>query len=231
MWGCWCCPNNSDWSDLLAKIYYPEQYDKWHKFLVDFAKRIGKPDALEYINTGKWKARQGGAGLDSSATKINAQDCIGKNETAKTYQLTRAINDDFFELFKPFGKLDNRLGKHKLGEIHILNKNDEPIFKIIAKHADSSFRVILLMTDSKELNNQYIKNLGTYFWNYIENQVRKFQSCIYCKACDGVCPVNAIKIVTDKYTINEKLCIHCLKCVNHFNGGCLIASALATKNE
>ncbi len=229
--GCWCCPNNSEISDKLARIYYPEEYDKWYKFLVDFAKQIGKPDAQEYIDTGKWKARQGGAGLDSTGTKISAKDCIMNDNTAKIYQLTRPINNDFFELFKPFGKLDNRLGKAKLGEVHILNKNDEPIFKIIAKKGDISFRCILLMVDGKELNNQYTKNLGTYFWFYIDNQVRKFQSCIYCKACNGICPVNAIKVIGNEYTIDENLCTNCLKCINHFSKGCLIASALVTKKE
>ncbi len=227
--GCWCCPNNSEWSDLLAKIYYPELADDWNNWLVEFAKKIGKPDAEEYILTGKWKARQGGAGLDSSNTKVSAKDCVMSDSTAKTYQLTREINDDFFELFKPYGKLDDRLGKKKLGEVHILNDKDEPIFKIIAKYGERSFRVILLMTDSKELNKQYPKKLGTYFWNYIDNQIRKFQSCIYCKACDGVCPVSAIKVLNDKYAIDEKLCTKCLKCINHFSKGCLIASALVTK--
>ena len=229
--GCWCCPNNSNWSDMLAKIYFAKEYDKWHNFLIDFAKKIGKPDAEDYINDGKWKARQGGAGLDSSKTKIASKDCVGKNETAKTYQLTRPIDDDFFELFKSFGELNNTLGKRRHGEINILNKNKEVIFKIIAKRGELSFRVILVMTNPKELNNQYKQNLGQYFWNYIDNQVRKFQSCIYCKACNGVCPISAIKVDKTGYHIDERLCIHCLKCVNHFPSGCLIASALGTKNQ
>jgi phosphoadenosine phosphosulfate reductase len=24
--GCWCCPNNSEWSDMLSRLYYPDQY-------------------------------------------------------------------------------------------------------------------------------------------------------------------------------------------------------------
>ena len=111
--GCWCCPNNSDWSDLLTKIYFKDNFNPWHEFLIDFAKRIGKPDYIDYINDGKWKARQGGAGLDSSSTKIVAKDCLGKEDNAKTYQLTRSIDEDFFQLFKPFGELDDTFGKKK----------------------------------------------------------------------------------------------------------------------
>lgn len=47
--GCWCCPNNNERAQFLSQIYMPEQYEKWHNFLVGFAKRIGKPDPEEYI--------------------------------------------------------------------------------------------------------------------------------------------------------------------------------------
>lgn len=58
--GCWCCPNNSNWSEYLSKIYMNEKYEKFHKILINFAKEIRKPDPEEYINSGGWKARQGG---------------------------------------------------------------------------------------------------------------------------------------------------------------------------
>ncbi len=31
--GCWCCPNNSQWSELLTSIYYPDLYAKWQRVL------------------------------------------------------------------------------------------------------------------------------------------------------------------------------------------------------
>lgn len=61
--GCWCCPNNTMRSQLLAKLYMPEQSKKWRNYLVDFAKRLGKPDPEIYVDDGFWKARQGGNGL------------------------------------------------------------------------------------------------------------------------------------------------------------------------
>lgn len=52
--GCWCCPNNSYWSEYLSNIYMNEQYTKFHNILVDFAKQIGKPDPKEnsFISVG-----------------------------------------------------------------------------------------------------------------------------------------------------------------------------------
>ena len=58
--GCWCCPNNNQRAQFLSRIYMPEESKKWRKFLIDFAKKIGKPDPEVYVDSEKWKARQGG---------------------------------------------------------------------------------------------------------------------------------------------------------------------------
>lgn len=41
--GCWLCPNNNIRAQFLSKIYMPEQAKQWRDFLVNFAKKIGKP--------------------------------------------------------------------------------------------------------------------------------------------------------------------------------------------
>ena len=41
--GCWCCPNNNQRAQFLSRIYMPEQSKKWREFLIDFAKKWGKP--------------------------------------------------------------------------------------------------------------------------------------------------------------------------------------------
>lgn len=48
--------------DFLSEVYMPEQYERWHKLIIDFAKRIGKPDPEVYVDDGWWKARQGRRG-------------------------------------------------------------------------------------------------------------------------------------------------------------------------
>lgn len=64
--GCWYCPNNNQRAQFLSRIYMPEQSKKWRDFLISFAKKIGKPDAVVYVDSGKWKARQGGNGLPAA---------------------------------------------------------------------------------------------------------------------------------------------------------------------
>ena len=61
---CWCCPNNSAWSQFLASIYMPELYKRFYDVLINFANKMGKTDPEEYVQSGGWKARQGGAGIE-----------------------------------------------------------------------------------------------------------------------------------------------------------------------
>lgn len=108
--GCWCCPNNSYWSDFLGMIYNNKEYTKWNDFLLNFAKNIGKEDAEVYVLEGKWKARQGGAGLDiASKVRIKSKECVTE-DNSRNYELFRTIDDEFFEFFKPFGILNFELG-------------------------------------------------------------------------------------------------------------------------
>jgi phosphoadenosine phosphosulfate reductase len=96
--GCWCCPNNNLRAQFLSKIYMPEQSERWRNFLVDFAKRIGKPDAEEYIDTGAWKARQGGNGLIAAQDiKIRYTNCTTEDNT-KIYQLNKPISPHLISL-------------------------------------------------------------------------------------------------------------------------------------
>ena len=54
--GCWCCPNNSFWSDFLGSVYNTTEFKKWNSFLINFAKSIGKEDAEDYVN---WRVLNG----------------------------------------------------------------------------------------------------------------------------------------------------------------------------
>lgn len=85
--GCWCCPNNGNWSEVLSSIYMPEQYNRFHNMLVEFAKKIGKPDPEVYVAEGGWKARQGGNGLEYAKTSVLTFVLALCQTPAKKYKL------------------------------------------------------------------------------------------------------------------------------------------------
>ncbi|MEG2275930.1 MAG: phosphoadenosine phosphosulfate reductase family protein [Clostridia bacterium] len=224
--GCWCCPNNSTWSEYLASIYMKKEYDVFHNILLDFAKSVGKKDAKIYVNTGKWKARQGGNGVKYSKHAIVEFKPCALEENTMNFDLTRDLDESIYELFKPFGKLDFNIGKQRLNEVFVLNrKTEKPLLKLSGILGQRVFKVTILSSDFGK-NKKNIEML-------IKNQIIKFQTCIGCLACEAVCKFNAIKIskIEDKliYKINDEKCVGCLECVNHFDSGCYMKKILRVK--
>ena len=62
-------------------------------------------------------------------------------------------------------------------------------------------------------------------------QINKFNACIYCQACNSTCSFGALSVINGRYMIDENKCVNCLNCVNQFDMGCLIASALRVKSK
>lgn len=216
--GCWVCPNNGTWSELLSSIYNSTEYDKWYNFLIKFSKKIGKLDYEDYVKDGKWKARQGGDGLDKSTEIIvQSKECINE-KNSKTFTLNKAVNEDFIQLFKPFGSM-KIIEKNKMSELILIDKKNNPLFKIMYKDGDNEVKVTIMRSDDK------------YIFNKIQKQFNKFNSCLYCQGCNSACPTGAIYVSNGKYIVDDTKCVNCLKCIDKFDSGCLIASALKIKKR
>lgn len=216
--GCWVCPNNGTWSELLSSIYNSIEYDKWYNFLIKFSKKIGKLDYEDYVKDGKWKARQGGDGLDKSTEIIvQSKECINE-KNSKTFTLNKSVNEDFIQLFKPFGSM-KIIEKNKISELILIDKKNNPLFKIMYKDGDNEVKVTIIRSDDK------------YIFNKIQKQFNKFNSCLYCQGCNSACPTGAIYVSNGKYIVDDAKCVNCLKCIDKFDSGCLIASALKIKKR
>jgi phosphoadenosine phosphosulfate reductase len=217
--GCWCCPNNGAWSMFLASIYMEEESTKWRSFLVDFARRIGKPDPEEYVDSGNWKARQGGAGLDSEQINIEAKQCVDEVHS-RTIILTRPISDELYEYFRPFGIVNRDLGNKFLNEVVILDRRTKKqVMKLQGLPSTYELKVSVISPSNYRLISQRI-----------DCQLRKYQSCIGCLGCASVCPRGAITYIDGHYRISEEKCVGCLDCINPWGrGGCLMAKVLAVK--
>lgn len=218
--GCWCCPNASDSSELLAKIYLQDKYERWNNFLIEFSKRIGKENPEQYVRIGAWKSRQGGEGLsEAKSVKLINRNCTVQ-ENGKIYELLKPINENFYELFIPFGEIIE--GSKLINEKIILdNKSRVPIISI------------------QPLDHQKVKIVTLNVRNHyslhrnISHQIIKYNACKQCLKCEGVCQFNAIKIDKQGYHIDKNKCKHCQMCVSskYISGGCLMCRYLRTRRE
>jgi phosphoadenosine phosphosulfate reductase len=222
--GCWCCPNNNERAQFLSQIYMSEQTAKWRSFLVDFARRIGKADAEEYVDTGKWKARQGGNGVAAADdVKMHYTNCTTE-DNAKVYQLTKPLDDNLISLFIPFGKIAPELGRKLINETIVVDmKTNMPILSIQPFMQDGYDYSVKVKTMNLAKHEALQRKAGY--------QIRKFNACRRCLKCESLCRSGAISIVEDTYSINEDKCKRCKMCVTakYLDGGCLMAKYLRTK--
>ncbi len=233
--GCWCCPNNSSWSEYLSSIYMNEEFNKFRDILYKFAEKIGKPDWKNYVDDGEWKKRQGGNGLEiSKKTVVSFKPCA-LEENTYNFNLTKNIGPELYKFFIPFGNLNFEIGKKALNEVYVLDKkNDMPILKLSGREGTDLLKVTIV-------NDNKIFKIKKNAEMLLKNQINKYQTCIGCTYCEAVCTHDAIKVFnTDKgnvsndtihYSIDPNKCVGCLECVKHFQNGCYINKVLRTKKE
>lgn len=215
--GCWCCPNNSMWSDLLTAIYLPDYYEKWQRVLYDFAIKTNKDDIEDYIENGRWRSRIGSSGLIGRNTEIKDVECLS-TEMDRNVISNIPIRESFLELIKPFGRLlVDDFSTHV--QVGIYEKN-KLMGRVELKYGSNIIKVAV----SKGYS--YLT-----FINRLKCQLRKHQFCMQCGACDALCTQSAIKTIGDTYIIDEAKCIHCKACIAHYYNGCITTEVLSDKKQ
>ena len=222
--GCWCCPNNNSRAQFLSKIYMPEQSKRWRDFLIGFAQKIGKPDPEVYVDTGKWKARQGGNGLASASdVKIKFTNCTSEDH-AKIYRLIRPFDDELVGMFVPFGRVAPELGKKLLHEVIVLDsKTNVPILSL-QPYSQDGYEYAVKVRTMNVADHEDLQRMVSY-------QIRKFNACRKCLKCESLCRAGAITINNFGYFIDPQKCVHCKTCMTakYLDGGCMMDKYLRTK--
>lgn len=224
--GCWLCPLNSRWSEFLTQLYFPEAAERWRGQLIDFARRIRKPDPEEYVDDRAWTRRFGGAGMGSNRfTGLETRPCGETNDAVQIVLDRPVVHEELLEFLKPLGHMDIARSQPSLGEIVLeaRRNNGWSALVVQAIEGDSAIRVTALGAKDP-----------ARVLSYARFQAIKYQTCIRCSACAAVCPQGAITVSAsqDFYEIDETRCIGCLECVTHFGStGCLVAKGLSVYGE
>lgn len=231
--GCWCCPNNSDWSTMLTEIYYPDLSSRWKTILYDFANKTNKTDVEDYVENGKWKTRKGASGLETRNVAIADTPC-NLSDRARNIIIKRKLSQDVLEFFKPFG------------ELSILDKEDATYITVTEKACvdsegteHSKRKVCDLVITWGTPVVKVLPTKGTdiqLLVNRLKCQLRKYQFCIRCSACDSVCPNGAINTMgSGRYVIDSAKCpqnlASCSRCIAKFYNGCITCQVLAGKKK
>jgi len=223
--GCWCCPNNNERAQFLSQIYMNDKYVKWREFLISFARRIGKPDAEDYVDSGAWKARQGGNGVTAAKDiKIRYTNCTAE-DNAKVYQIYRPLDAHFIELFIPFGKIAPELGRKLINETIVVDKKTNVPILSIQPFAQEGYEYAVKIKTMNVAKHEDLQRMVGY-------QIKKFNACRSCLKCESLCRYNAISVGNGIFHISDSKCKRCKMCVTakYLEGGCMMEKYLRTKD-
>ena len=205
--GCIFCPFGSPWDDMIVNKCYKNE-------LKPFLSRVEKivedrkiPNAEEYIKERRWKLR-------ASGTNVGNKTEVKIKSTATEFIATitnsqKRILEWLPVLGKVSGSFKDDIGKGIFG----FEKNS---FNFTIKRISDN-KVQFIVYDNNNIRLRF----------YLRRIIYKTSYCINCEACELECPTGALSTYPN-ITINSDKCIHCLKCLDYHQHGCIVADSLVT---
>ena len=205
--GCMVCPMSSYWSEGIVHSAYPDDVRLLTSKVEDFAVRSKtEKESKRYIEEGGWKARVGGRGLKNGGERVI--------ETVDNNSVTYTISN----WKQPWLSVAPILGA-------IVEENSGKFTQIIN---GKKFEFLLSKRDNNIVVSYYpYSSMNRITITLLRGVASKTAFCIGCKNCMVKCPTGAFVIQSNNTVlIREDLCIHCAKCIEEMDKGCLVADSL-----
>ena len=203
--GCLVCPFANEWNEMLANVHYTSSTKPFLERIEAFAKKSGVKDVKEYVSQGGWKRRASGDLIEQDSFinfKSSNPDLIAiiKNPKVPVLSFLQAIG----------AYSTTKEGNKTIGEIKVKKE----VFKFhIVEEKDNKFIITF-------------KNiLDVILVGYIKRALFKSTYCINCETCEVECPTGALSVYPE-VNINKDKCIHCHKCLDFHEKGCIAANSL-----
>jgi 3'-phosphoadenosine 5'-phosphosulfate sulfotransferase (PAPS reductase)/FAD synthetase/ferredoxin len=207
--GCVICPFSSDWNERIVRKMYPEKMEPFLNVIKRATIESGVIDVKEYIKESRWKRRSGSKSNYSGDSRI---DIIEQSKDLKII-LTNP-KEDIIEWLKVLGLL--------------LFSQNENIIKgeIKFKEIVCNFSIEQLINNENKIIVTF-SNIGNYptLIGSVKRVINKTTYCNHCLACEVECPTGAL-VVEPKVKIDSNKCIHCWKCIDSIEKGCMMAKSL-----
>ena len=203
--GCLICPFSSEWDDMIVNHCFPKELSPFLTRIEDWAKSRNIPNLEEYIKGHKWKLRASGKFLKVPRKVSFIADRMNVKGSADNPSLP-------IDTWLPIlGKcVTAKNGNTTSGELR--HRDQIHTFEIQYKEDKSCEFIIRNLSDP-------------IFAGLIKRAIYKSVYCINCESCEVECPTGALSVYP-KISISTSKCIHCYKCLNFHNKGCVVADSI-----
>ncbi len=203
--GCLICPFGNEWNEMVAQAYYKDYLAPFLQRVEKLSVKAGVKDNKQYISDGGWKRRASGDLIDRTSF-------IEFKSSTPTFLaiITKPMVpiDSFLQTLGNYTLITS--GKSRKGELKI---KDNIYNLTILEIKDNVFEF--------KIENIYdIQVVGQ-----IKKTLFKCTYCIQCETCEVECPTGALSVYPT-VAIDKNKCIHCQKCLDFHEKGCIAANSL-----
>ncbi len=202
--GCLVCPFANEWNEMIANVHYKDDVKPFLDKIENFAKKAGVKDVKEYVSEGGWKRRASGNLVDQTSfiefksTTPNLVAII-KNPKIPVLSFLQTLGN--YTITEQNGKI--------VGEIRI--RKEVYRFSLKEERGNHVFEV---------KNIQDVILVGLF-----KRVLFKSTYCIKCETCEVECPTGALSVYPE-VKIDPNKCVHCHKCLDFHEKGCVAANSL-----
>ncbi len=204
--GCLVCPFATTWDDMVVSRRFEESAAPFMQKLSSWSKFVGIHDTKSYLSERKWKIKAIG-GKDIVKAKVlfknHPTDLIAKIEFPNNSLLAWMFALGEYTANEVDGNIKGSLNyKKRLYDFSITNSEKDSIeFRVSGISANPQFGYLL------------------------KRLVYKSAYCVHCEVCEADCPTGALQVIPN-VNIDKNKCIHCLKCFNAHDRGCIAADSV-----
>ncbi len=209
--GCLICPFSSPWDDMIVNTRYKKELEPFLSRLVEWSRKRHIPNIDEYIKEHKWKLRASGNSVGSKTKvvflKLFPTFIVHVSNAKKSIETWLPVLCDYSISSKSEDKV--------VGEL----KYDKKIYSFDIFKKDKNNYTFTL----HEVNDAQLVSL-------MKRIIFKSAYCINCEGCEVECPTGALSVYP-KISIDKHKCIHCYKCLQFHDNGCIVANSLIMNTE
>lgn len=208
--GCVVCPFSVSWNDGINNRLYGTSVSPFIDKLRKYSSQISISGFDNYLREGKWKLKPLG---DRCLVIPNV---VFKTESPLSF-VAEVVHprQSFFDWLPALGTFTRRdLPEGSEGELHY--KGNVFPYKVSGNDERLTFSL------NGQLNNELIFLLRRLAY--------KTAYCVHCEVCEVDCPTGALTTIPN-INIDINRCIHCLKCFNTHDRGCIAADCTRMMND
>ena len=205
--GCIVCPFSTAWDDMIVKNCYPRELKPFEDRIIQWSSKLGIKDVDAYIKSRKWKIKALG---NKSKTDVNFQD-------SSANFIANIVNpvDSIYTWMQT------------LGDYTVINRGNKDMGELQYANAVYHFETHYY---EKGRIQFVLHNCPTKLSLLLRRVMYKAAYCVRCEACEVDCPTGALTIVPD-INIDKTKCIHCQKCLNSHDRGCIATDCIRMIND